>query len=399
MKNALFAAFNKLGWQKSPASQFVWAVAQALSAKGPKTRKMRLLHFLAEQQENRSTRSKGEAGSLATWLAHVITSMPHHVEKAFWSNAVEQAKVKLQAIDVNEPKLGNCTTQQQAVDAIKSGLSKVQAIIDDSTVTTAVSVHLANQTRWHSSVFMSYYFVAQNLQDLIKFFLDEHRADSSSMTKILELSSKVVELQVDLEAYVRALFPVAQLLDNISDSADHYTVLDWDSDLAATIESMETDDTADDRCKEIQKHVSQALLEYKPRQEETTFWKLCKFLSPAAYYPVKPSEPVPTADGMQKALNIPIDAVEWEKFTSACKDGKYFSETPQKFWESPKARTDFPNIAPNAEYIAALPVVATGCDSVLSVETAVFSKRQGQLDPDFAGNWIRARHNGALIPY
>eukprot|EP00743_Colponemidia_sp_Colp-15_P013998 GILK01016457.1.p3 GENE.GILK01016457.1~~GILK01016457.1.p3 ORF type:complete len:110 (-),score=12.82 GILK01016457.1:314-643(-) len=57
----------------------------------------------------------------------------------------------------------------------------------------------------------------------------------------------------------------------------------------------------------------------------------------------------------------------------------------------------FRNIGAFFTYLVWLPPVVTGCDRMFSIETAIFAKNQGRMDPVRAGKLISCRLNGDVL--
>lgn len=101
------------------------------------------------------------------------------------------------------------------------------------------------------------------------------------------------------------------------------------------------------------------------------------------------------AEAVSRCLNCPLEAVA-DEYLAAIEDPKYthLLESPVLFWRAIRIKEE--QFRTNILDCLLMPVAVTTCDSVFSVEAALFTTQQVRLNRTKAATLLQIRANGDL---
>jgi hypothetical protein len=429
VKNRVIEAHKR---HEDDAAEVVRLLSSALyDSTGPGTRRHRLRQFLRErqvvttkasgavlqktitsihcilQQQERSQRAGAHlVYGFDALVAQCIKDLRPHAEDAL-GRAPDSLDVFAQG-DVND-----------AIDFLREALPMLESRALAVQKTPYATLATINQTRWHTSVYAAYEFLARHLGDVRDFLMANQGANPpQSVVQFLEkvnTPEKLAAVQKQLDSYITSLAPVAQFLTTVSDVSATTCIAPLIAGsivgLAAQLRKNPKHTIGYTVGELLHKRLFVPADERErlpPHSDDEDMRKTFDmFFHVSLFSPGHPVHVHPrylemeedhllTARAVAAVLNmqesdLPED--EWANWLTYRK-GMFMFDNEVEFWSRPDIVGLFPNVSKVGKYVVSLPVAVTSCDSVLSVLGNTFSTRQNRLGTDVAGLLLAFKANG-----
>eukprot|EP00760_Papus_ankaliazontas_P021940 PhM_4_TR18768/c1_g1_i14/m.4381 len=281
------------------------------------------------------------------------------------------------------PEIAMCTE----ADAVKE-IDKQQE--DEASARHVKSPKLSNETRWLTSTFSSYIFFRDHY-DIIYKFLHQENALGLASASVIELSNLLVDhgtkVTTELHDLITCLQPYANFLTIFSDFSTvqptAHRVFREEETLRLQLMSIRNERVREIAIKEFEG--------YRPGAErQVELWATIRWFDPCfARAMVNAGKEVSCRD-VVKNVGLDVDVRDWAAYMAMVRT--HAATCPVKFWEG--VAPELPNLASIALTLLWLPPVVTACDSVFSMESAVFNSRRAATTPDHAASVLMAKANG-----
>ena len=369
-------------WKNSKASEVVKLTYQMLFAGDhAATRKGRLLRHLNNVDELR----KAAVAGAVTIQQFVALGCSQH---SYTLGTVERFKRMAVSTPVANiaASLSLSATDKEVHVAFEACDGLLKKLGDKSLAPFA----LGNATRWHSSVYKSHTFLAENLLSVVEWAASE-ATPNASMSQFLQLRESYGLVLQQLRAYVDCFKELAEFLEWLSNGSRTIPLALFLSSKSSTLLSeyrRKKDSEENDFKKELYSSIVKGL-EWSPdRGMNESMWVAISYLHPQH---VALSDIPMTAREFTVATNVEVDTYEWDGYRTD-ESRISLSETPLEYWGRKEAQ--WPNLFNAVMYLIWMPVTVTSCDGVLSVEGTVVTSRRGRLDPERAGAIVQWKCNG-----
>jgi hypothetical protein len=269
----------------------------------------------------------------------------------------------------------------------------------------AARLATANQTRWHSSLFASFVFVAQYLDEVAAFFCSlpvaSRSPSANEMVALLQDAASREAIRDELNSYVDSLEAAALFLEEMSDvSAAKPMASKLTSKLFLLKETLRGQPEGSPG-RYLYDAIVQKSNEPNIKQTLETFWAI-QLLEPGGTVHYTADYKAWRAAGLSSGRNVRLlfgfteaefNENTWEIWMERRTSIKLEKgQTAQDFWSN--CEQAFIPLKSAALYLLSLPVSVTSCDSVISVLGNAFTSRQNHLSVANAAALIAFKCNG-----
>lgn len=250
-----------------------------------------------------------------------------------------------------------------------------------------------NATRWHSSVFLAYKFLATYWGGIVSFIANDDvdkrmTASKEAMLSMIQTREDQNLILNELRDYVYCTEPIAQFINDAADGKiPSYRVLMQEQLVAAELHRRLA--AADNEGNEFRQCLLRTTIKHwgdsSFRGESSEFFRCCAFVAPQT----RPSEYGLTLEQFREWTGFTAEEVpdnEWLEYQRNTLTDSALS--PQTFWQMQSATS--PRLAAAALFLLNTPCVVTACDSALSLEASVFAQNRNRLSPEKAGAIMQA---------
>jgi hypothetical protein len=312
--------------------------------------------------------------------------------------------------DVSLEAVENLSAASQAdMQAAVKTLNAVISRIGEVTRTVkkaprSVRLATANQTRWHSSLYASFVFVAQYLDEVADYFTAlPPTSRSASANEIVELlhDGRARDLiRAELSSYVESLDAAAAFLNEVSEVSVAKPMAAKLTSVLYALKSNLHKQPAESAGRHLYDAIVAKQDDTNIRQTLETFWVI-QFFEPGGTAHYTQDYRAWRQSGQASGRNVRLlfgfteqefAETTWDHWLDRrtsihLEDG----QTAQDFWAT---CTEFAALRRPALYLLSLPVSVTSCDSVISVLGNAFTSRQNHLSVANAGALIAFKCNG-----
>lgn len=297
---------------------------------------------------------------------------------------------------------------------VKGAIDNLQCVIAERAQQvgrTYGAPKFANATRFYESKWQAYTYLLGILDDVALFCAAEMKNHPGSkahsikeLAELLNNPAKRKEIDAQLQAYCNAFRPLALLLEHfveVSKDLESSQLLRVAAKVTEMIEALALDATA--HPSEVTRHLAKALHHdattaggfWHKESPTRRFYEAAQWLDPGfAFAHVQLPDNRCDPENIGRILNCPFADVYHIYVDALPTTSPEDLEKPVAFWKGLRKIS----AEQRAHMLDCLlmPVAVTTCDSVFSVEGALFSPQQVRLDREKAATLLQIRANGDL---
>jgi len=324
-------ATTEVGWQTTAAAQFVKLYCQALGGRehGPKLRRLRdkIHDALTAEQEGTETSRRRALDLLSSNFANKDDDdILSRLSKVVSNLAKTYYEAQVEAI---------------VADDNLSSLEKVaqcRALLEKQPDTSKAQFALLNDTRWHSSLYLCYRYVLQNLTHIVTWVCQEKNTPSvQELLALVQSKEQAEEVRRQLSIYIETFELMATYVNDLANgNVKTFEIIDREQVIKRCLQKcIDRRDTP-----QFQRDLASKLLNemntYHPEGDAESLFRFCRMLSPVRLADLRTDDHL-SHHAAEKACYFKIPLVEWNMYMRVIlEDADYIvaedEDDPARWW-------------------------------------------------------------------